>query len=1007
MYIRNRKKMNTSETNSNDIANEDMMKWLNNPNNKRKILELMGGTSENVDGKEIEKKESNDNTNTNTNTKNGKKILTKEEFIKLKYNLNELRRRKLIRDAMLRNKTIKVARSNGQASDDYVLKTGNEKYLKMEIKKADYLHEKNLNRVNFDEFGLLKRVSSSKETNKIYNIDNVLLTNLSGSSVKFPEEDEKNIVTQEFIPIEIKSNTKKSKNKYESDDSDDSDGTDGDDESEISNVMKDLNSNYLMKIKKKQFLDAISQRDNQLNGPSIICDTCFAKIFKNREKYGNDKKKLENDLCYGCIHRLKHTSLDLNELINKYLCNFSENEHLTNIKKAEDMFNENVYEFDLKKNKKEEYDLKDVLEIFMCKINTDIQSFEYEKIDDILPKNNLLSSYYLSYFVAKMKDESTLLLPFMVKLDKYLIKSYLYENYVNEKISSKSIKIDEFVKRNTNWNIKEIMNKLINSNEYDFKMNLQNKTTFENTIIPLFEKMQNTKKLVYECLDVKYMLEFYDFYVKLYGSENIEYINLIWDTVDSDSNMTNDYFININPEFYSNKIRKEDFNVIKEDIIQMNKIENFLFKLDDIYDFKEVFKYKLENCLQYHFNKNIEIEQILDYFKIFRDFNKSKSFFQNILYRKNQEDKKDKKEDLKVKSTPINKIVDLDNSTIREGNFLTTPIPLDPYEHKTNYLQVGYEIDNLQINNNLPIDIRPTAYGIKSNYNNHFDKLVINPKDEEIDLKNMEQLPTWKNFWLNHPFEKNEKQNTYQYTDLTDYYESLDNKNLYSYLNDQVGLYAGLDSYFTSPLENTYERNNVKYNKQKEDTNNLYIGVIYNKEDKEGKIIEIETTEEFKKILLNNFDIWFGNDFDMYKLIDKNKIERSTEDIVQEFKDKKYPTKNIFVEHWIYMESIFMKEKTNTKMRIHKKMEIKDCIQILNKYFEWNDNVEHRIRSTELSNIFLEKMNDYLGKMNNYIEESDFIPLFLEIVKELNLKKKRYSAGNFYYGIIEKVKTLN
>lgn len=974
MYIRNRKKMNTSEANNNDIANENMMKWLNNPDNKRKILELMGGTSENVDGKEMEKNdniETNINTNTNTNTKNGKKILTKEEFIKLKYNLNELRRRKLIRDAMLRNKTIKVARSNGQASDDYVLKTGNDRYLKMEIKKAEYLHEKNLNRVNYNEFGYL----NSKESNNI----------------------EKNLLTPEFSPIPImRTLAKKSKNKYESEDSD---STDEDDESELSNEKKDLNSNYLMEIKKNIFLEKISPKDTQLNISSIICDICSAKIFKNKEKYGNDKNKLENDLCYGCINRLKHTSLDLNELINKYLCDFSEKEHLINIKKAEEMFNENIYGYDKNKNKKEEYDLKDVLEIFMCKINTDIQSFEYEKIDDILPKNNLLSSYYLSYFVAKMKDESTLLLPFMVKLDKYLIKSYLYENYVNEKISSKSIKIDEFVKRNTNWNIKEIMNKLINSNEYDFKMNLQNKTTFENTIIPLFEKMQNTKKLVYECLDVKYMLEFYDFYVKLYGSENIEYINLIWDTVDSDVNVSNNYFININPEFYSNKIRKEDFNVIKEDIIQMNKIENFLFKLDDIYDFKEVFKYKLENCLQYHFNKDVEIEQILDYFKIFRDFNKSKSFFQNILYKKNQEDKK---EEFKSQSTQINKLK-LDNSTninLQKGDFFA--IPLDPYEIKNNYL----EIDNSKFNTSLPIDIRPTAYGIKSNYNNQFEKLVINPKDEEIDLKNMEQLPSWKNFWLNHPFEKNEKQNTYQYTDLTDYYDLLDNKNLYSYLNDGLP-YNSLDSYFTSPLENTYERHNVKYNKQKEDTNNLYIGVIYNKEEKEGKIVEIETTEQFKKILLNNFDIWFGNDFDMYKLIDKNKIERSTDDIVQEFKDKKYPTKNIFVEHWIYMESIFMKEKTNTKMRIHKKMEIKDCIQILNKYFEWNDNVEHRIRSTELSNIFLEKMNDYLGKMNNYIEESDFIPLFLEIVKELNLKKKRYSAGNFYYGIIEKVKTLN
>jgi hypothetical protein len=215
-----------------------------------------------------------------------------------------------------------------------------------------------------------------------------------------------------------------------------------------------------------------------------------------------------------------------------------------------------------------------------------------------------------------------------------------------------------------------------------------------------------------------------------------------------------------------------------------------------------------------------------------------------------------------------------------------------------------------------------------------------------------------------------------------------------------------LDNFFASPLENIYEKENEKNGKTNENINNDYLLVIYNKEEKEGNLFEMKVSNEFKKILQNNFDIWFGNDFDLYKLVEKEKVEKNMEEITNEFKEKKFETKNMFIEKWVYLEDLYLKEKSN-KIKISKKMEIKDCIQILNKYFEWNDNVENRIRSTELSNIFLEKMNDYLGKMNTYIEEYDFIPLFLDIVKELNLKKKRYSAGNFYYGIIEKAKVAN
>ncbi len=1056
MYIRNRKKKMNTSVNQCDLSTEQMINWMNNPENKKKVLELMGGTFENVGVKEkienienVEKVEKIENVNKNEKENSSKRVLTKEEFIKMKYGFAIWKKNQLLKQYSNKNKLIKVMKSNGQASEEYIQKTGNEKNIGLEIKKADYLHKKNLNSKYFDEYGLLKKNIEKNKNNKDDLINKISKINKYESESEDDDSEEEN----KSDNIKFSGLTLNLENRFG-----------------IDNFISQFNDN-----KETSLTDIfLNNNNNKNNNDDMICIKCKEIIVRNgKDYYKNDKNKIvHSENCTHCKYLIFNSPLDLNKLID---IDFSISKSKEELQKILNNFTENI---DVKKiNKKEEYDIKDVLDIFLCKINTDIKSFEYEKLDDILPKNNMLSTYFMSYFIAKMNDDSTLLLPFMVKIDKYLIHSYLYENYVQEQIRSKGLIDNNFDKifRKNNNNIK----KIIDSN--DFKMSLQNKATVENYIIPIFEKIKNENSLVYECLDVNYMLQFYDFYLRLYGENNIKHINLIWDTVDSENNKSNDYFMNINPNFYSDKIRKEDFNVIKEDVIQLNNKTPFLFKLDDIYDFKEVFKYKLENCLQYHFDKDIEVEEILNYFKVFKDFNESKNMFQNILFNKKKAN--DKKYDINSKKfelrreppAPTLKIspwmplsnennLKLESSDIKLTTWnaqitenseeiikninLEPPAPtlkVSPWipifadtksdneeikENKNLKLRTEEPDPNIIIKPWTSLEINPSLeneekivcltdgknyprkhlFGI--DFSERTNNIINNQNIDKNDLKNMSELPNSKTFRFTNPFDKINNSKNYQYTDLTDYYHRYDNKETFNYISNdeytQTYTFLGptLDNFFASPLENIYEKENEKNIKSNENTNDDYLLVIYNKEEKEGNLFEMKISNEFKKILQNNFDIWFGNDFDLYKMVEKQKVEKNMEEIISEFKNNKFETKNAFIEKWVYLEDLYLKEKSN-KIKISKKMEIKDCIQILNKYFEWNDNVENRIRSTELSNIFLEKINNYLGKMNTYIEEYDFIPLFLDIVKELNLKKKRYSAGNFYYGIIEKAKIIN
>jgi hypothetical protein len=105
-------------------------------------------------------------------------------------------------------------------------------------------------------------------------------------------------------------------------------------------------------------------------------------------------------------------------------------------------------------------------------------------------------------------------------------------------------------------------------------------------------------------------------------------------------------------------------------------------------------------------------------------------------------------------------------------------------------------------------------------------------------------------------------------------------------------------------------------------------------------------------------------------------------------------------DEWKYLERKVFKLKNEIKNA--SPLSVEDCALIIKKHFHINDNPNNRIRSTELNTMFIEIINEDLMTQNKCIDDEYIISIFVDIVKELGLKKKRYSAGNFYYGIEKK-----
>ena len=164
------------------------------------------------------------------------------------------------------------------------------------------------------------------------------------------------------------------------------------------------------------------------------------------------------------------------------------------------------------------------------------------------------------------------------------------------------------------------------------------------------------------------------------------------------------------------------------------------------------------------------------------------------------------------------------------------------------------------------------------------------------------------------------------------------------------------------------------------------------------------------QMLENHFDVWFGNSFELMKMKSKSEFEKKHHSVnlmtllYQNFHMKPYMNRESIKDEWkafekMYMSSVNSKGKEESSQI---RLSIFDYVSILKNHFTIDDDVNHRIRSTELNNMFVEVLTKELEKKECQLDEDYFITNFADVVKELGLKKKRYASGNFYFGIVRK-----
>ncbi len=152
----------------------------------------------------------------------------------------------------------------------------------------------------------------------------------------------------------------------------------------------------------------------------------------------------------------------------------------------------------------------------------------------------------------------------------------------------------------------------------------ENKDYILNHFLKLFD-MINDEKIYFNMIDIDYVQQFYDFYLQLYGEKNISSINFLWDynkktLADFNKNNVKENNIKnmlcvVNPSV-KNMRKEHDF---KNSSVGFHNLEKYLFDESEMQYLKDMFPYKLENCLSYSFSNYKNMDSILDLFNISYD----------------------------------------------------------------------------------------------------------------------------------------------------------------------------------------------------------------------------------------------------------------------------------------------------------------------------------------------------------------------------------------------------
>lgn len=670
-----------------------------------------------------------------------------------------------------------------------------------------------------------------------------------------------------------------------------------------------------------------------------------------------------------------------------------------------------------------EMTMRDVIELFMMSH----KSSQLNEMDftNILPSStkDLKCNYYISYFVACLKNGKTELLPFIVKIHKngVMMKVPITKKKSNEVIDkdcekpinstgtitagSYSIQIKipiletifskpiDKVSKNINYctcdqilmkvrtyksmineNYRTIKNGISTFDENLFQQICENlvlykkeKEQIKGELFPMIEDILcNSYEETYSCVDTELIYHFYRLYLEMYGTDNIDSIDFIWNCGEEKKSSNSFYLPKM--KIMHDEIRPEDFQEDSDKPISKHSIDDFCFTLNEIYDFKENFPYKFENSLLYSFDKNVEINTIIPFFSEYKKFNQMKNVF------------KEKMSVGCVKEGGIKSLSSLDILLNDNPNLLEKEKGDKICERALD------NIYNLKVNDSIKRgDLQVTS---KVNVKQNETKKLFHSYSEEEIAKNMEMYYDLDHNYASYPIDDKGGYKSFEYT-MDSYIHATfpqhDAETMKLFMRDDI----------PKDLENI--------------TNEMIINV-YDRNRHMSILCQVKLPISLIQMLENHFDVWFGNSFELMKMKSKSEFEKKHHSVnlmtllYQNFHMKPYMNRESIKEEWkafekMYMSSVDYKGKEeSTQIRLS----IFDYVSILKNHFTIDDDVNHRIRSTELNNMFVEVLTKELVKKGCQIDEDYFITNFTDVVKELGLKKKRYASGNFYFGIVRK-----
>lgn len=185
---------------------------------------------------------------------------------------------------------------------------------------------------------------------------------------------------------------------------------------------------------------------------------------------------------------------------------------------------------------------------------------------------------------------------------------------------------------------------------------------------------------------------------------------------------------------------------------------------------------------------------------------------------------------------------------------------------------------------------------------------------------------------------------------------------------------------------------------------NYHIFIFYNNSLKKCNVFKykLDNDDFINKSVFDYFDIFYGNEFSFIDVFKESEINVSFENIVNDFIYKEFVNRSGALNYYNFISKNYKKEEEKTFEKKEIKYSILEYVSIIRQYYHIDTNIENRVRSSELSMKMIDVINNHIAKDNLYVCEDHFISKFSEIASELGLSKKRYSSGNYYYGIREK-----